>query len=190
MTGQPEPGFILQLDAFVAVLANLRDLVEPIGQARRILERAANEDKIILTCGNGGSAADAEHIVAELLGYFKVKNRPPINAVCLNSNVAFMTAWSNDVAFDDIFGRQVEAFGKAGALICITTSGWSRNAIFAAIKAREEGTPVIVLMGTPLGRPAPIEMHADVCIKVPTHDTALVQQAHQVIYHYLCGALE
>ena len=141
----------------------------------------------LLVCGNGGSAADALHITAELVGRFK-QRRQALPCLCLNANTATLSAWSNDVGFETAFARQVEAYGQSGgALLAISTSGNSANIIAAAKQARAQQMTVLGLSGRNGGA---LAEHCDYLLCVPSDDTAMIQQGHLCLYHYLCEQLE
>lgn len=141
----------------------------------------------ILVCGNGGSAADAMHITGELVGRF-ARERKGLRCICLADNPVTITAWSNDIGYDSVFARQVEAYGAKGAvLILLTTSGRSPNLIQAAQKAHEIGMINIGLTGKGGGALAP---HCDILLDAPGRNAAEVQQIHICLYHYLCDRIE
>jgi len=143
--------------------------------------------KSILVCGNGGSAADASHITGELVGRF-LKERKALCCISLSNNPAMLTAWANDVDYNSVFARQVEAYGEAGGvLIGISTSGNSPNVLQAAEKARSMGLSVIGLTGKGGGKLAPL---CDVLLDAPSRHTPVIQQVHVCLYHYLCEKIE
>jgi D-sedoheptulose 7-phosphate isomerase len=143
--------------------------------------------KPLLVCGNGGSASDAMHITGELVGRF-LRERKALNAICLSSNPAVLTAWANDYSFDDVFSRQVEAYGQPGGVIVgISTSGNSRNVVAALDRARVLRMTTIALTGEGGGALAPL---ADFLFAAPSRSTPLIQQAHLCLYHYLCREVE
>jgi D-sedoheptulose 7-phosphate isomerase len=149
--------------------------------------KALSEGKPLLVCGNGGSAADAEHIVGELVGRF-LRNRRALNAICLASNAAVLTAWSNDFSFEQVFARQVEAHGAPGAvLLGLSTSGNSPNVVLALEAARARGMVTIGLTGQGGGRMAPL---CDHLLAVPSTSTPAIQQVHLCLYHCFCAAVE
>lgn len=163
------------------------EIADAVGEANTLLINALAEGKPLLVCGNGGSASDAEHIAGELVGRF-VKERRGYNVISLVSNAAVMTAWSNDYDYESIFARQVEAHGTEGAVFLgISTSGNSINVVKAAKKAREMDIKVISMTGAGGGELAQI---SDVLIAVPDTTTALIQQAHIALYHYICFVVE
>ena len=141
----------------------------------------------LLTCGNGGSAADAQHIAAELGGKF-YRVRPGLPAVALTVNTSMLTAIGNDFGYDDVFARQVEAIGRQGdVLLAITTSGNSTNVCRAAECARSRGICVVGLTGRTGGRLAPL---CDHLLAVPSDDTPRIQEGHIAIGHLLCELVE
>jgi D-sedoheptulose 7-phosphate isomerase len=148
---------------------------------------ALREGRPLLVCGNGGSAADAQHIVGELVGRF-LKERRALRAICLSSNPAVLTAWANDYSFETVFSRQVEAYGEpGGVLLGLSTSGNSANVVRALEAARARRMTTIGLTGQGGGRMAPL---CDHLLAVPSRSTPAIQQVHLCIYHYLCAAVE
>jgi D-sedoheptulose 7-phosphate isomerase len=163
------------------------DYLRAMNAAVSALEAAVRRGNKILVFGNGGSAADAEHLAAELLGRF-TRHRDPVAAIALTSNPPFLTAWSNDYRFDDVFERQVAALGKPGDVAWgISTSGDSANVVNALGRARAMGATTIGLTGRSGGRMAE---HCDVLMAVPLTDTPRIQEVHLVTYHAICGELE
>jgi D-sedoheptulose 7-phosphate isomerase len=151
-----------------------------------LIERFAAGNKL-LVCGNGGSAADAIHICAELVGRF-FKERRALPAIALNTDPAVLTAWSNDYGYESVFSRQVEALAKAGDVVWgISTSGNSRNVVAALRVARELGAHTIGMTGQGGGAMAEF---ADVLLAVPLSITPRIQEAHAVTYHMVCEAVE
>ena len=141
----------------------------------------------LLVCGNGGSAADAQHLCAEVVCRFE-KQRRAFPAIALSANVSSLTAWSNDYDFDTVFARQVEAFGDKGdVLVAISTSGNSANVVEAVKTAAERGLHTIGLLGKDGGR---LKSMVDRPIVVPSERTAHVQECHITVYHYWCEMLD
>lgn len=141
----------------------------------------------LLVCGNGGSAADAQHIVGELVGRFLAERRG-LRAICLASNPAVLTAWSNDYGYDTVFSRQVEAYGESGGvLLGLSTSGNSRNVVLALEAARALGMTTIGFTGEGGGRMAGL---CDHLFAVPSCFTPAIQQVHLPLYHCFCAGLE
>ena len=143
--------------------------------------------KPVLVCGNGGSAADSMHLAAELMGRFK-RNRGPLKVMSLATDPAFLTAWANDFEYETVFSRQVEAFGEPGAvLIAISTSGNSKNVVRALEQARAMKLVTVALTGEGGGAMAGL---ADHLFAVASKETALIQQVHLCLYHWICDAVE
>lgn len=177
------------LETSIDGLAALRahDLSGAIDRAVDVIVAALSAGKPMLVCGNGGSAADAQHIAGELVGRF-LRERKAYNVIALGTDSSVVTAWSNDYSFESLFARQVEAHGCKGAvLLAISTSGNSKNVLAAAEVARQQGMTVIALTGEGGGKLAPL---ADVLLDVPSRFTPVIQQGHLCLYHYLCGAIE
>jgi D-sedoheptulose 7-phosphate isomerase len=157
-----------------------------IGAAERIAASLKNGGKVLLA-GNGGSAADAQHIAAELVGRF-VNDRAPLAAVALTTDTSALTAIGNDYGFEQVFSRQVNALGRAGdVFIGISTSGKSPNIVAALSAARKLG-----MVNIGMTRDATTPMHAlsDVTIGVPATETALIQQIHITAAHAICHLVE
>ena len=177
------------LNSSIAVLAETATAIDAaqVEAATAAMFDALAADKPLLICGNGGSAADSMHIAGELVGRF-LKNRRALKAIALSADQAILTAWGNDVSYDDVFARQVHAYGEAGGvLLAISTSGRSKNVIAAAVAAKVKKMTIIALTGQGGGTLASM---ADILLAVPSASTPLIQQAHQCIYHYLCDQIE
>ena len=141
----------------------------------------------VLLCGNGGSAADAQHIAAELSGKFYI-DRDPLDAEALHVNTSYLTAVANDYSFDEVFSRLVKAKGKKGdILVGITTSGNSKNILAALKQAKEIGLITLGLTGSSAGA---VDEYCDFLIKVPSKDTPRVQEAHILTGHIICQLVE
>ncbi len=152
-----------------------------------ILVEALKNDRKIMLCGNGGSAADAQHIAAELVGRFK-KERRALPAIALSTDTSALTAIGNDYGFEEIFARQVEALAqKKDVLIAISTSGESENVLLAVEKAKAKGCKVVGLLGKGGGR---IKDLCDAAIVIPSSDTPRVQEMHIMIGHILCALVD
>jgi D-sedoheptulose 7-phosphate isomerase len=161
--------------------------VTAIAQAADLLHAAFAAGHTLYVFGNGGSAADAQHLTAELVGRFSTE-RPPLAAVALTANEALLTAWSNDHSFDDVFARQIEALGKPGDVaLGISTSGASANVVRALTTARARGLKTVALTGARGGHLAD---SVDVLLAVPLESTPRVQEVHVVTYHAICAALD
>jgi D-sedoheptulose 7-phosphate isomerase len=141
----------------------------------------------VLLCGNGGSAADAQHIAAELAGRLR-RERAGLPAIALTVNPSVLTAVSNDYGYEMVFARQVDALGRKGdVLIGISTSGTSPNVVRALEAARARGMATIGLMGE---RGGPMEAHCDVAVAAPSSDTQRIQEIHIVVGHAICEIVE
>jgi len=163
------------------------ELEKKLVSASRTCVASINSGGKIMFCGNGGSAADSQHLAAELVSRFE-KERTPISAVSLTVDTSIITAISNDYSFEKVFSRQVEAIGKTGdVLFCISTSGKSRNVINAAISARELGIRVISLTGHSGGELVEI---ADIPIMATSSRTGIIQQLHITYGHIICSLME
>jgi phosphoheptose isomerase len=168
-------------------LQSLLDLDVQLGQAADAIEECLRSGNKLLVCGNGGSAADAAHFATELVVRF-AKDRRAQPALCLASDGGLLTAAGNDYGFDEIFARQVAAFGVPGdLLICLTTSGKSKNVVRALEEAKARKLKTVALLGRDGG--STIGM-ADVDLLVNSNSTARIQEAHQVLLHVLCELIE
>jgi D-sedoheptulose 7-phosphate isomerase len=157
-------------------------------EAASVIAKSLSAGGKILLCGNGGSAADCQHMAAEFVSRLTADFvRPAIAAIALTTDTSFLTAYANDIDFEGVFSRQVEALGKSGdILIGISTSGRSRNVHRAASEARKRGMSVIILMGAD----GPLAEIADVAIKVPSTSTQHIQETHLAIEHVICHLVE
>ncbi|MBA2431479.1 MAG: SIS domain-containing protein [Chthoniobacterales bacterium] len=173
--------------AGIATLQSLVELEQPINAAAEALARCLCAGHKLLVCGNGGSAADAAHFATEFVVRFTT-DRPAFPAVCLTSDGGTLTAAGNDYGFDEIFARQVAAFGQRGdVLLCLTTSGNSRNIQRALEEAKTRGLSTIALLGRDGGATAGM---ADIELLVRSDSTARIQEAHMFLLHVLCEAIE
>ncbi|MEO3809374.1 SIS domain-containing protein [Sphaerisporangium sp. B11E5] len=141
----------------------------------------------LLACGNGGSAAEAQHLTAELVGRFRA-DRAPYAAIPLHADTSAATAIANDFGADEVYARQVRAHGRPGdVLICLSTSGSSGNVLAAAAAGRTEGLLTWALTGK---APNPLASLCDEAVAVPSRDTATVQEVHLAVIHMLCDVIE
>jgi D-sedoheptulose 7-phosphate isomerase len=141
----------------------------------------------ILACGNGGSAADAQHLAAELVGRFRDERRA-LPAIALTADTALLTALGNDYGYERVFARQVEALGQRGdVLLAFSTSGNSPNVVQAAQTARRLGCGVVAFTGA---RGGELAAHADVLLKAPSNTVARIQEIHTLCIHVLCESLD
>jgi D-sedoheptulose 7-phosphate isomerase len=168
----------------------MEDLAPIIAQAASHMIQALLTDRKILVCGNGGSAADAQHFSAELLNRFE-RERPGLPAIALTTDTSTITAIANDYHFDDIFSKQVRALGQAGdVLLGISTSGNSRNVIRAIEAAHERGIVCVALNGREGGEITGLLASQDVNICVPGTSTARIQEVHGIVIHCLCDLID
>ena len=163
-------------------------LREPILDASDALGACLAEGGKVLVCGNGGSAAQAQHLAAELVGRYKAPGRRALGVIALTADTSVLTAWSNDVGYDEVFARQVEGLGRPGdVLIGLSTSGRSRNVVRAFEVARALGMRTVAVVGGDGGALAPV---ADVAVTVPSSDTQHTLEVHLVVVHLLCELIE
>jgi D-sedoheptulose 7-phosphate isomerase len=168
-------------------LESLKDLQGEINAAAELVAQCLRAGNKLLVCGNGGSAADASHFATELVVRF-AQSRRALPAICLTSDGGILTAAGNDYGFDEIFARQVAAFGLPGdVLICLTTSGKSKNLVRALEEAKACTVKTIAFLGRDGGSTVGI---ADVDLLIKSESTARVQEAHQLLLHVLCEIIE
>lgn len=170
------------------VLADLEtNCLDAIAQAAELLIDCIAKGGCIYTCGNGGSAADAQHIAAELVGRF-LRERKGLPAVALTTDTSILTSVGNDYTFEHVFTRQVEALVRKGDVLwALSTSGTSKNVLAAAELAVEQGAKVLAFTGK---KGSPLEQLAHCCICVEGSVSFVVQEIHQVAYHILCDLVE
>lgn len=175
-------------DSAALIAAMARHSAAPrVDAAAAAIAASFKANKPLLVCGNGGSAADAQHIAGELVGRF-LKERRGYPCIALTSDSAIMTAVGNDYGFEQVFARQVEAYGQAGGVLWgISTSGNSANVAAAFTKAKALGLTTLAMTGEGGGKLAAL---ADILIDVPSRQTPYIQQVHLCLYHYICEAVE
>ncbi len=202
-----------QLSLLIERYPKLAVCKEDIKNAYELLEAAYTQGRKLLVCGNGGSASDSEHIVGELMKEFKLKRKvysdqaaalkvidPELGpiladnlqgalpAICLTGHSSLTTAFMNDANADLVFAQQVNGYGKPGdVFLGISTSGNSKNVLYAAVNAKAKGLKVIGLTGAKENK---LMTYADVCIRVPETETYKIQELHLPVYHCLCLMLE
>ncbi len=165
-------------------------LAGPIAAAAQRMVDCLKDDGKILACGNGGSAADAQHFSSELLNRFE-KERPGLAAIALTTDSSTLTSIANDYAYEQVFSKQVRALGHAeDILLAISTSGNSKNVIAAIQAAHEAGMQVVALTGRDGGGIGELMGENDVHICVPAHSTARIQEVHLLTIHCLCDAID
>src|SRR3990167_167151 len=172
------------IDTKKALLTTKLDLIKEI--AGSIVKAFKNNHRVYLI-GNGGSAADAQHIAGELIGRFK-KNRRPLPAVALTTDTSVMTALANDYGYDTCFARQVEALADRGDIILVfSTSGNSKSIVDAVKVARNRGAITIGFTGKDGGL---LDNAADICLKIPSTNTPRIQECHITVGHIVCSIVE
>jgi len=179
-----------QIGESIRVKKSLMDndeIIKAIEDTAEICVTAIKNGNKIILAGNGGSAADAQHMAAELVNRFMF-DRPGLSAIALTTDPSVITSISNDSGFEQIFSRQIEALGRQGdVLILISTSGNSPNIIKAAEAARKRGLTVAGLTGITGGK---LKDLCDIATRVPSDDTPRIQECHSLIIHLLCGLIE
>jgi len=177
-------------DSLATKQAALKVLVPPIVAGAKLMADSLKKDGKVMSCGNGGSAADSQHFSAELLNRFE-RERPGLAGIALTTDTSTLTSISNDYEYNEIFSKQVRALGKAGdVLLAISTSGNSPNVMRAIDAAHEKGIHVVALTGRDGGKMAPQLKAGDVEIRVPAKVTARIQEVHLLALHCLCDLID
>ena len=175
------------LNEHIEVVNKTREILPLIEEAGKICIESLKDGCKIILCGNGGSAADAQHIAAELSGRFK-KERNALAGIAITTDTSALTAIGNDYGFEFVFSRQIKAIGKEGdVLIGISTSGNSKNVINAIYSAKEIGMKIITLIGKDGGKMKKI---GDVNIIIPSNNTPRIQEMHIMIGHMICALID
>ena len=165
-------------------------LAAPIARAIELMVGSLLAGGKIMACGNGGSAADAQHFTAELINRFEVE-RPPLAAIALTTDTSTLTSIANDYRYEDVFAKQVRALGHPGdVLLAISTSGNSPSVLEAIAAAREQEVHVVALTGREGGRVPALLQERDVHICVPAQRTARIQEVHLLTLHCLCDGID
>lgn len=179
--------FLDNLAEHAALFRRLAALQPEVEQVGALLADTLQSGNKLLVCGNGGSAADAQHLASELTGRF-IADRRPLAAIALSTDSSALTCIGNDYGFEEVFSRQVQALARPGdCLIGISTSGKSPNVRRAVAAARGAGVSVVGLLGRDGG---PMRADCDVSIVIPSDVTARIQEAHILVIHTLCGLIE
>lgn len=178
------------IQSSIAIKTNILDdqkILDQIELISQIIIKCYNQNGKVLFCGNGGSAADSQHLAAELSGRYYY-DRPPLSAEALHVNTSYITAVANDYSFDVIYSRMIEAIGNKGdILIGLSTSGNSKNIINAFKQARSQGMVTIGMTGK---QESSLTAVSDIIINVPSNDTPRIQEIHMLIGHTLCEIVE
>lgn len=168
-------------------LSKNQTYLSTVSQAVDLISRALQDGRKLLIAGNGGSAADAQHLAAEFLGRFRLE-RPGYPAIALTTDTSFLTAWSNDYQFETIFARQIESLGVSeDVFIGFSTSGNSSNILEGLRVAKKQGLKTIGFTGEKGGAMREL---ADLCFLIPSSITARIQEAHLLTYHMICEEVE
>ena len=182
--------FLQRLESSIFVKSKIKknvELIKNIDEACICIIKTIESNKKILFAGNGGSAADAQHLAGELVGKFYLE-REPLAAISLNTNTSIISAIANDYSFDTVFSRQVRALGSKGdTIVGISTSGNSKNIILALREAKKLGIKTIGFTGMDGGTMKDI---VDILINVPSQDTPRIQESHITIGHIICEIVE
>lgn len=167
----------------IKIIKKIKKMAPTIKKISNCIKKALKKGNKILICGNGGSAADAQHFAAELVGRYK-KDRAALAAMALTTDTSIITAVGNDYGFEKIFSRQIEALGKKGdVLLVISTSGNSPNIIKAIETAKNKKMKIICLLGKDGGK---VKGKSKMEIIIPSNETPRVQEAHEIILHTIC----
>jgi D-sedoheptulose 7-phosphate isomerase len=165
-------------------------LPEVIQAAGEIMVQSLLNGGKILSCGNGGSAGDAQHFSAEMLNRFETE-RPSLPAIALSTDTSTITAIANDYSYEEIFAKQIKALGQPGdVLLAISTSGHSKNIVQAIVAAQQREVQVVALTGRDGGVVASLLNETDIEIRVPVQSTARIQEVHLLIIHCLCDFID
>ena len=174
-------------DEHLQVATAARSLAADVDRTVALIARSMAAGGALLVCGNGGSAADAQHITAELTGRF-FRDRKPLRALALHANTSSLTAIGNDYGYEEVFAREVGAHGRTGdVLLALSTSGNSRNILRAIETAREKGMAVVGMTGEHGGKMRDL---CDICLRVPSGSTPRIQECHILLGHAICELLE
>jgi D-sedoheptulose 7-phosphate isomerase len=177
-------------DSIATKQAALQTLVPSIVGAAQLMAKALKSNHKIMSCGNGGSAADSQHFSAELLNRFE-RERTPLAGIALTTDTSTLTSISNDYEYNEVFSKQVQALGQAGdVLLAISTSGNSPNVMRAMQTAHAKGVHIVALTGRDGGKMAPLLKTSDVEIRVPAKVTARIQEVHLLALHCLCDLID
>lgn len=176
-----------QFDELSADVAELKTLAPTIAQVAEICTNAIRNGHKIIFCGNGGSAAQSQHLAAELVGRYKLE-RPAMNSISLTVDTSNLTAIGNDYGYDVVFSRQLEGVGQTGdVLIGLSTSGNSKNVVLAFEMAKKKGIATVALVGRKGGV---MKNMADYALPVPADTSAHIQEMHIAIGHLICDLIE
>ncbi|MDP1573672.1 MAG: phosphoheptose isomerase [Coxiellaceae bacterium] len=177
-------------DSIQTLITTADTISETVAKGGEIIVDALLNNHKILACGNGGSAADAQHFSAEMLNRFECE-RPSLPAIALTTDTSTITSIGNDYHFNEIFSKQIKALGQAGdILIALSTSGTSKNIVEAIVAAHHRKMRVIALTGKNGGDIPPLLNASDIEIRIPSESTARIQEAHGIVIHCLCDIID
>lgn len=177
-------------DSIQTLITTADSLADTIAKAGEAMVEALLNNHKILACGNGGSAADAQHFSAEMLNRFECE-RPSLPAIALTTDTSTITSIGNDYHFNEIFSKQIKALGQPGdILLALSTSGNSKNVIEAIVAAHHRQMRVIVMTGKNGGDIPPLLNTNDIEIRIPAESTARIQEAHGIVIHCLCDIID
>src|SRR5690242_20633622 len=177
-------------DSIATKQAALQVLIPSILAAGKLMAESLKHEGKVMSCGNGGSAADSQHFSAELLNRFE-RERAPLAGIALTTDTSTLTSISNDYEYNEVFSKQVRALGQKGdVLLAISTSGNSANVMRAMDVAHEKGVCIVALTGRDGGKMAPLLKTPDVEIRVPASVTARIQEVHLLALHCLCDLID
>jgi D-sedoheptulose 7-phosphate isomerase len=186
-----ENSIIEQMEASISTKQRALDtLVPTISQAAQLCAQRLSEGQKILSCGNGGSAGDAQHFSSELLNRYSME-RPPLPAIALTTDTSTLTSIANDYSYEEVFSKQIKALGNGNdILLAISTSGNSSNVIHAIEAAHNKDMNVIALTGKDGGAMSALLKPTDIEIRVPSDTTARIQEVHLLVIHCLCDLID
>ena len=177
-------------DSATLKLAAAKKLAAPLARASTLMAEALRAGGKVLACGNGGSAADAQHFAAELVNRFE-RERPPLASIALTTDTSTLTSIANDYGYEQVFSKQLHALGRKGdVLLAISTSGKSASVVAAMRAARELGVGILALTGRGGGKMAEHLGAADVHVCVPHERTMRIQEVHLLVLHCLCDGID
>lgn len=187
----PDERILAHFNNSIETKQKARDvLAGPVLEAAQLMVSTLRNGGKILTCGNGGSAGDAQHFSSELLNRYEME-RPPLAAVALTTDTGTLTAISNDYSYSEVFSKQLKALGNAGdILLAFSTSGNSGNVIEAMKVAHDKDMRIIAMTGKDGGKMAPLMGDNDIELRVPASVTARIQEVHLVLIHCLCDLID
>ncbi|MFX1388597.1 MAG: SIS domain-containing protein [Promethearchaeota archaeon] len=175
------------LDETIRIKEEIKKLTPIIIEIAELIINAYRNKKKVILFGNGGSAADAQHIAAEFVGKF-YKDRPSLPSLAFHTNTSVLTATANDYGYEFVFERQVSSFAEEGDIVIgLSTSGNSPNVIKGLLKAKELGAKTIGFTGQ---KSSKVEETADICLKIPSSDTPRIQEEHATVGHIICYLVE